>query len=285
MNMRKTISLTMFLSFILCIVTSVILYIMPYGRVAYWSDWHLCGLSKTQWDELHLNLGILMLVAGFFHLYYNWRPLLAYIKNKARKLDIFSYNSVAALFLALAVGLGTYFKVPPLVTIIDISTRIKDAASVTYGEPPYGHAELSSLKMFANKMDLDLARSIDLLQQAGIVMESEKQTLVDIAQKNDLVPKQLYEIIKPASEKSLSAGIPDFPDSPPPGFGNKILNDICIEYNLNVKSITLFLLQHGLHVDPSTNVKSIAAKNKMEPMAIFELIREAALSQKTGSVN
>lgn len=41
MNMRKTTSLTMLLSFILLLVTPIILYIIPHGRVAYWSDWHM----------------------------------------------------------------------------------------------------------------------------------------------------------------------------------------------------------------------------------------------------
>jgi hypothetical protein len=269
----------MFFSFTLCIVTSVILYITPYGRVAYWSDWHLWGLNKTQWGELHLNLGLLMLIAGLLHLYYNWRPLLAYIKNRARKINIFSPNSLIALFLTLVVGVGTYFQLPPLATIINFGTQIKDAASITYGEPPYGHAELSSLAMFANKMDLDLAKALELLRQEGIVVENEKQLLVDIAKTNKLVPKQVYDIIKSASENNTMTGHPVFPASPPPGFGNKVLIDICTEYGLDVKQTTSLLLGQGLLVDPSANIRSIAADNKMEPMALFEVVRDAALRQ------
>ncbi len=50
MNIRKTTSLTAGLSFIAMVMTSVILYIVPQGRIAYWSDWRLLGLSKEQWD-------------------------------------------------------------------------------------------------------------------------------------------------------------------------------------------------------------------------------------------
>jgi len=35
-NIRKITAMTMFVSFILLVLTSVILYIVPHGRVAYW---------------------------------------------------------------------------------------------------------------------------------------------------------------------------------------------------------------------------------------------------------
>ncbi|MFP7753178.1 DUF4405 domain-containing protein [Thermodesulfobacteriota bacterium B35] len=48
MNIRRITSMTMLVSFVLLSVTSIVLYIVPHGRVAYWADWHLWGLSKTQ---------------------------------------------------------------------------------------------------------------------------------------------------------------------------------------------------------------------------------------------
>ena len=84
--MRKITSLSALASFVLLTLTSVILYIVPPGRVAYWADWRLWGLSKTQWDNLHINLGVLFLVAVCFHVYFNWNPIVAYLKNKARQI-------------------------------------------------------------------------------------------------------------------------------------------------------------------------------------------------------
>lgn len=72
MNMRKITSLTAALSFMLMVLTSVILYIVPQGRVAYWADWRLWGMSKTDWGNIHINLGLLFLLAGFLHIYYNF---------------------------------------------------------------------------------------------------------------------------------------------------------------------------------------------------------------------
>lgn len=275
MNIRKITSLTMLISFVLCLLTSIILYITPHGRVAYWSEWRLWGLSKTQWSELHLNLGILLLLAGLLHIYYNWQPITAYLKNKAKELKVLTINFNIALLLSLMVGVGTYLHIPPLSTIIDFSSAIKDAAAVKYGEPPYGHAELSSLKMFARKVGLDLDRSTELLRQANITFANDKETIVAIANKNHLTPKELYEIIKPAKLEREGDGQTAFPDSPPPGFGRKTLLEISTEFNQDLPEIIQALSRQGLKADASQSIKEIAAQNGMEPMAIFEIIRDA----------
>ena len=46
MNMRKITSLTALISFVLLLVTSIILYILPSGRVAYWAGYRLWSLSS-----------------------------------------------------------------------------------------------------------------------------------------------------------------------------------------------------------------------------------------------
>ena len=274
MNLRKITSLTMLISFVLCILTSVILYIVPHGRIAYWLDWRLWRLSKTQWSDLHLNLGILLLLAGFLHLYYNWKPITAYLKDKAKTLKVFTVNFNVALMLTLAFGLGTYFHIPPMSTILNISESIKDAAVVKYGEPPYGHAELSSLKMFAKKVNLDLKKSIELLQQAGIRYENEKMTIVEIAKENNVTPKQVYEIIGPAKKKNHAGAHSVFPDSPPPGFGRKKLSEVCVDFSLHIPDILHALSSKGVKAEPTHSIKEIATKNNMELMAIFEIIRD-----------
>ena len=60
--LRKIASLTSFLSFIVTLVTSVILYIVPHVRVAYWGAWHFMGLSKGQCGDIHIPVGTLFIV-------------------------------------------------------------------------------------------------------------------------------------------------------------------------------------------------------------------------------
>lgn len=274
MNMKKITSLTMLITLILEVLTSVILYIVPHGRVAYWADWRLWGLTKTQWADQHLNLGILFILAAFLHLYYNWKPIVAYLKNKAREVKIFTGSFNIALILTVIFALGTYFLLPPFSTVLEFSESIKNAASEKYGEPPYGHAELSSFKLFTRKMGLDPAKSMDLLTAAGVKVKDGGQTIGDIAKTNRMTPKAVYEIMKKAQRQP--AGDAAFPDSPPPGFGKRLLADICAEFNLHIPDIVSALGKKGVKADPAKSIKEIAAENDTNPMAVFEIIQAAA---------
>jgi len=209
MNIRRISSLTALISFLLLVVTSVILYIVPHGRVAYWSDWRLWTLSKTQWTDLHINLGILFLLAILLHIFYNWNPIVTYLKNRAKKIVVVTGEFNIAILITLVILLGTYAMVPPFSSILNLANRIKDAASVTYGEPPFGHAELSSLAALAKKTGLDPGASMAGLKTAGIRFDSPQAITLDVAKANDITPKALYAIMTAAGKSSAQpAGQP-----------------------------------------------------------------------------
>ncbi len=275
MNLRKITSLTMLISFILLVLTSIILYIVPQGRVAYWADWHLWGLSKSQWGDLHINLGFLFLTAGLLHIFYNWKPMIAYMKNRAKELKIFTPAFTVSLILTLVVGIGTLLNIPPMSTVITFGESIKDAAAEKYGEPPYGHAELSSLKLFAKQSDLDLAQAKELLSKAGIVFEDDGQTILAISKANKMAPKAVAAIMLPA-KKQITGDTP-FPDAPPSGFGRKTLAAICTEYSLNIPTIVRELGKQNIKADPEKTIKEIAAANNMDPHAFFGVLHNVAV--------
>jgi hypothetical protein len=281
LKIRKIASLTAALSFLVMLLTSIILYIVPQGRIAYWADWHLWGLTKEQWGNIHINTGFLFLIALGFHIYYNWKPILSYLKDRAKNLKVFTKDFNVAVVLTLLVGLGTYFELPPFSSILDISDRIKDAAAVKYGEPPYGHAELSSMKTFSQKMELDLAESITLLKKAGYTIEGEMQTLLDIAKLNNVSPQKIYSTIKPAMNKSTmdSGQTKNLPDRPPAGTGNLILADLCSQYDLNIKVILRGLSKENINASADLTIKKIAEKNQIGPLDIYAHIRTIAVSQ------
>jgi len=281
MNIRKITSMTMFVSFVLLLLNSVILYIVPEGRVAYWADWHMGGLTKAEWGDQHVTIGVLFLVAGFLHLYFNWSVITAYMKNKAREVKVFTGSFNAALAITLLVAIGTYFEVPPMSTIVHISAEIKDSGARKYGEPPYGHAELSSLTLFSKKEGLDADKALELMQAAGLKVESTKETLKNIAANNKLTPQQVYEIIKPArpegdvaaAEAPAAPVAVSFPDHPKPGFGKKSLEEVCVELGINIDLIVKGLKGLGIDCSGSQSIKDIGEASGKEPMEIFEAIR------------
>jgi hypothetical protein len=73
MKLRKITSLTALLAFFFLAATSIVLYVAPQGRVAYWADYRFLPLSKTDWGNIHINLGLLFLFSIILHVYYNWK--------------------------------------------------------------------------------------------------------------------------------------------------------------------------------------------------------------------
>jgi len=274
MKIRKVTSLTALLSFIFLITTSIILYIVPPGRVAYWADWHLLGLTKTEWSNIHINLGILLLLSISLHIYYNWKPIVSYLQNKAKKIKVFTKEFNVALALTIIFILGTYLFIPPFSLVLELSESIKDDAAVKYGEPPYGHAELSSLKTFTSKIGIDLSENIARLKKAGIIFDSEKQTLKEIAKTNNMSPQQLYLAMKPANEPAVSNKMPNIP---PAGFGKRSLADICQEYNINIPNIVRGLADQSIKASSDLSIKKIAEQNNMDPVDVYGIIKNLSL--------
>ena len=276
MNIRRITSLTALICFVLLILTSVILYIVPHGRVAYWSDWRLWTLSKTQWTDLHINLGLLFLLAIGLHIFYNWKPIITYLKNRAKKIVVVTGEFNIALGITLGVLVGTYAMIPPFSTVLNFAEDIKDAASVTYGEPPFGHAELAPLASLAKKTGLDPEASISGLKAAGIRFDSPDAITLDVAKANAITPKALYAIMAAAGKPLTPAALPELP---PPGSGNKTLVQLCDAYGLDLPALLNGLRRQGLRIDRDQKLKALAAENAVSPVAFYDLIRSVAAAK------
>jgi Domain of unknown function (DUF4405) len=276
MKIRKITSITASLAFMLMVLTSIILYIVPQGRVAYWADWRLWGLSKTEWGNIHINLGLLFLIALFLHIYYNWKPLMSYLKNKSKELKVFTPEFNVSLVITVAFIVGTYTLVPPFKWVMTLNDHFKESGAEKYGEPPYGHAELSSLKTFTRKMNLDLNKSVALLDQAGYPVEGQDETLAAIGRRHHIPPQRVYETIESAKNDSpaVAGNGNALPDTPPVGSGNLTLADFCAQFNLNMKELVRELKQRNISASEQSTLKEIAADNSTSPIDIYQAIRE-----------
>jgi hypothetical protein len=203
-------------------------------------------------------------------------------QNKAKQIRIFTKEFTTALILILLFVLGTYFEIPPFSTFLGIGDSIKDAATKKYGEPPYGHAELSSIKTFAKKMDIDLKTGISLLKQSGYQVDNDTQTLKEIGRINGVSPKKIHMAMSPAAKKSsvFSGKAQSLPESPAPGTGNLTLADFCSQYNLNINIIMRSLKESHMVSKPDMTIKEIGEKNKMGPIDVYEQIK--TIADKTG---
>ncbi|MGE4299192.1 MAG: DUF4405 domain-containing protein [Desulfovibrionaceae bacterium] len=276
--MRKITSLTALCSFLVLTLTSVVLYIVPEGRVAYWSDWKLWGMTKGQWGDVHVTIGVLFLIAICLHLWYNWKPIVLYLKNRARALRVFTPAGTIAMALTAMTVAGTLLMAPPFSWVLHLGESFKDNAAATYGEPPYGHAELSTMQTFAKRMALDLDVALAALDKAGIRTEGAQDTMLAIAQRNGITPKAVYEAIT-AAQPAPAPGAAAFPDAPPPGFGRRTLADVCSEYSLHPPDMVRALKAAGMTARVEQTVKEIAADAGVDPTAVFTVLQRAATAR------
>lgn len=281
MMLRKIASMTMLISGIVLVVNSIVLFVVPEGRVAHWANWLFLGLTKEEWSDQHLTVGVLFLIAGLLHVYYNWKPILSYMKNKMRKMSLGAPAFLIALFLTVVVVIGTYLHVPPMSSLVNISSFIKQAEAKKYGTPPYGRAELSSLKVFTRKEQLDLEKSIALLKAADIHLENSEQSLKAIAASNGVSPQHLYEIIKSAkvtqasrdTEKAVkSSESTELPETPLPGLGRKTLSQACTELGLDPTTVIKELKTIGISATSEITIKELAGNYNKTPQELYAVI-------------
>ena len=277
MKLRKITSLTALLSFGLMLLTSIVLYIAPQGRVAYWSDWRLLGLSKEQWGDVHINLGLLFLISLSLHVYYNWKAIVSYLKNRAKVVTVFTREFNVALLVTLVFIGGTLAALPPFSLIQSLNVGLKDRAAAVYGEPPYGHAELSSLKTFAAKMGWNLNQALLRLERAGYPVSDVHLTLKTVARMHGVSPQTLYGAMlppPPAAPKPSS-----LPESPPPGTGTRTVTELARQHGFDPAAVIADLKAGGLKADAAMSLREIAQQNDTSPLEIYVRIRKAARHQ------
>lgn len=273
MNLRRITSLTAMLSFAVLVTSGIVLFLTPQGRVAYWAEWQLWGLSKEAWGAMHILLSLLFLVAGIVHIVLNWGPIVLYLRDRQKRLRVLTPEFVVSAILTALFTAGPLLGWPPFRWVMDVNAYVKDQGSRTYGEPPYGHAEQSSLKAFAQKMNMDLEQAQVLLKAKGIVFEGPQERLQDIAKRNHLTPQQVYLAIKAAEPvKAKTVGV--LPEEVAPGLGRKTLQDLCTEYNLDLARVTALLEARQMKVKTDQPMRALAEANGTGPHELYAVIRD-----------
>ena len=172
--MKKIVSLTLAFSFVVMSSTGIMLYIVPKGKVAYWANWKMFGLTKTQYGDIHMTSMLLFTVMAVWHIYYNWKPLTSYIKNTARQITLLKKE----LFIAFSVNLffvaGTLMGIQPLQTVLDINENIKTYWEEQYCSPPYRPAEESSLESFSQPLSVRIEKTTKSMKKKNNNLKNNK---------------------------------------------------------------------------------------------------------------
>ncbi len=263
--MKKITSLTLGFSFLIMSYTGIILFIVPHGRVAYWADWHLFGLSKGQYGELHTTSMVSFLVFALLHIYYNWKPIVSYMKDKTKKVSFTKKEFLIALGLNVVFVIGTLMPIQPFKGFIYMGEKIKGSWTKEYGEPPYGHAEETKFNIFCRKLNIDLGEAKQILVLNKIAFK-ENESLKTIASNNFISPSEIYKMIKIKS-KNINT------DNDISNMGRKTLQNLSDMNKIELQNAIKILKTKGiLDITPNSKMRHIADELEMTPQETYKLI-------------
>lgn len=193
-KLRNFISLLITFSGLLMIVSGVVAYVMPEGRIAYWTDWRYLSLAKEQWGTIHTVLGFVFFLSTLFHVFYNWSALMTYLKDRVKKTFCMRKELLAAIIVTVLCTHGSIAGVPPFTSIMDLGKMAKKTWYAGQDvHPPFPHAEIMTLKQLTSKLNLNLDGSLAYLHEQGFTEADGKSTLKDLVERNELSPGQVFD--------------------------------------------------------------------------------------------
>ncbi|PHO08948.1 hypothetical protein CPG37_12075 [Malaciobacter canalis] len=208
--MRKITSLSLGFSFLIMSYTGVILFIAPHGRVSRWLDWHLFGLDKVQYQELHNTSMITLLFFGILHIYYNWKPIVNYLKDSTKKISFTKKEFLVAFILNAFFVIGTLTHIQPFKGFLDLGETFKSSwgeniiktssnnntkVEVIAIKPPPQRLGRKTLQELSNMGNIDLEHALKTLKSKGINNINSNIKIKDIANELNIEKTDVYKLL------------------------------------------------------------------------------------------
>ena len=252
MKLKKITSLVMLWAMIMMTYTGIILYIAPHGRVANWTNWELFGWDKDQFAQIHTTFMALFIITTLLHIYYNFKPMVSYMKNTMKKFVFFTKEMIVALGIIFIFLTGTLLQIPPFSSFLEFGDGIKESWAKKSDEPPYGHAEESTLKDFSQKTGYELKDVLRVLNEHNITVK-DSQTLEDIAKKEQKPAKYIFTLIQNALGETTSKNQIS-------GLGRKTFAQVAQEINIDLVQFLKKLESMGIKAEKDDKFKSTIEK-------------------------
>ena len=269
---KSFVSFSLAWSFLIILISGIVLYIAPPGRVANWTDWTLVGFSKSGWQAIHTIFSYTFVILSVFHLFtLNWKIFWHYFTSKAATGLNKQMELITSVILIIFVFTGTYFNIQPFKAVIDFGEWTTESWETKDEQAPVPHAETLTIKELSAKYVQMSADSILLLvNQKGLIADSVGQTILEISELNNLTPAELYSIIIPNSSDS---SIKTENKSQFQGFGRKTMTEVAKELGKDVNTLIDVLKKNDIEANPTDILKEVAESAGKTPLEILELLK------------
>ncbi len=266
-SLRKFTSLYMTISFLIMIISGIILYIAPPGRIAHWSYWSMLGLTKTEWQNNHTTFTFLFVFAGLLHIMYNWKPILHYISTKSISSSKLSKELIISVIFSLFVFVGTYYEIQPFGFVLELGEEITDSWENENNEPPIPHAERLTISEFAKTIDVETNRLVNKLSRSGYNVTDTLITLEELAAEYNTTPNTIYTDMNNQVSQNTKGSF-----SQGSGFGRKSISEVFSENNIAWDEGIELLKKNGIIVKSDMRLKDIADENNVSPIEIISAL-------------
>ena len=281
-KIRAFTAMMMLWSFVLESISGIVLYFVPPGRVANWTNWKLCGLTKHGWGAVHTILGYVFLIFAILHIYFNWKPILSYIKRKIKGGMRMRAEMTVSVVVTLLITVLTIASIPPFSSIMDLGESLKNSWEDTSTQPFMPHAELLTLQEFTLQVDIPLDEALNILRAKGVEVGDPESEVADIAEKNGLSPAQIYAFLSFDLSKEGKQKIDSRVTGTQGrgigvgggGFGRKTIEQIAVELNVPIEKVMAILKEAGINAKKTDVIRDAAEINGRRAVDLVNLIRE-----------
>lgn len=255
------------------LASGLVLFLAPPGRVANWTNWTMGGLLKSEWASLHINFAAVFLGAVAFHLYFNWRPMMSYLKTRVRRRIGFRPEWVAAVVVVGSVVGGALANVAPFSSLVAFSETLKESWEQPAQRAPIPHAELLSVAELAERAEVPLDEALAHLRSAGIEVTDPSLQVADVARAAGVSAQQLYDRLMPPRSARGGGGGGEG-GRVGGGYGRMTLAEFCAQEGIALELALSRLRAADLQVQDGLTLRELAQLNgHARPSQLLEAIR------------
>jgi hypothetical protein len=266
---RGFVSLVSTFSFLISLVSGIVLYFTPQGRIAHWVNWTFWGLEKETWGALHINSSLVFFIVILFHIYFNWKLLWGYLKKRTKMALNLKTEFAITLLLSVFMIVASVRGIQPFKQIIDWNDEIKvNYAANAENEPPIPHAEELTVDEFCEKLNLSLEKFENKARQNSWDFENNDK-IGDIAKRNNISPSDIYRALQ---VQKLGQGRSGNSGGRSAGWGRLTLQQVCDQNSIDVKDAIKQLENKGINATPELGIRFLASQAGWRPSQIIEVI-------------
>jgi len=201
-NWQSFISIGLLISFLVMLLSGIILYVAPEGSLSRWIGWDVFNLTKKQWEHQHSIFSLVFILFSIFHIFrINWGLLISYFALENKKLTKVK-ELVTALIISLLVFIGTFFNLSPFEDIIKFGNNISNNQAVEVEIPDIPDIDKLPLKEFSEKVfNISIIEMEVVLENSKMKIIDENISVNEFCLKNNMSPQDLYLLIKKSISK------------------------------------------------------------------------------------